>query len=140
MRAGPSAWIGVVDVQELRTFLRFLRCARGPLRVVGVQKLRTVFTISEVRERPLAWSMCKKCDFFAISDARARPSAWIGVVDVQELKTFLRILRFARDPLRRCVSKGSCCGLARIRLCVGTLCRRSCVSKRSRCGAVRFSC
>ena len=88
-------------------FLRCLRAARDPL-------------------RRFAWSRFKNCGLFTISAVRARPSAEIRVVEVQKQRTFydfcgargpslcgdsrgrgsktadiLRLLRCARDPLRR---------------------------------------
>ena len=106
-------------------FLRFLRCARDPL-------------------RRFAWSRFKNWGLFTISAVRARPSAEIRVVEVQNLRTFcdfcgpratlcgdsrgrgsksedfLRFLRSARDPLRRsCASKRSGCGAVRICLSLG---------------------
>ena len=96
----------MVEAKKLRTFFRFLACARDPL-------------------RRFAWSRFKNCDFFTISAVRARPSAEIRVVEIEKLRTFydfcgaratlcgdsrgrgsktedlLRFLRCARDPLRR---------------------------------------
>ena len=93
MPARPSAEIRAVEVQKLRTFydfcgaratlcgdsrgrgsktadfLRFLACARDPL-------------------RRFAWSRFKNCGLFTIFSMRARPSAEIRVVEVQKLRTF----------------------------------------------------
>ena len=65
----PSAGIGVVEVQKLEDFLRFLTCSHDPL-------------------RGSAWSTCKNSRIFAISKIPARPSAGIGVVEVQKLEGF----------------------------------------------------
>ena len=59
----------MVEVKKLRTFLRFLRCARDPL-------------------RRFAWSRLKNCGLFTIFSMRARPSAEIRVVEVQKLRSF----------------------------------------------------
>ena len=63
----------MVEVQKLRTFLRFLACARV-----------------------LCGDSCgqgsKTEDFFAIFSSCARPSAQLREVEVQTLRTFLRLL------------------------------------------------
>ena len=56
MRARPSAEIRVVEVQKLGTFLRFLLCARDPLRRFARSRFKNwgLLTISAVRARPSA--------------------------------------------------------------------------------------
>ena len=78
MLARPSAGIGVVEVQKLEVFLRFLKFPRDPL-------------------RGSAWSRCENSRFFAIFKVPARPSAGIGVA---KTRGFLRFLRCSRNPLR----------------------------------------
>ena len=166
MRARPSAEIRGRG-SKTADILRFLRCARDPL-------------------RRFAWSRFKNCGLFTISAGRARPSAEIRMVKVQKLRTFydfcgaratlcgdsrgrgsktadfLRFLLAACDPLRRFAwSRFKNCGLFTISAvraqpcgdsrgrgsktrdflrfwCARDPLRRSCASKRSRCGAVRI--
>ena len=106
--ARASAEIRVVEVQKLRTsydfcgaratlcgdsrgrgsktgdFLRFLRCARDPL-------------------RRFAWSRFKNWGRFTISAVRARPSAEIRVVEVQKLWSFYNL----------CSARATLCGDSR---------------------------
>ena len=67
-------------------FLAFLRCADeffARIGVVEVQKL--VFFLRFLRCRGSALSRCKNLFFFAILAVPARPSAGIGVVEVQKI-------------------------------------------------------
>ena len=111
-------------------FLRFLACARDPLRRFAWSRFKNwgLFTTSAGRARPSAEIRvveAQKLGTFTISAGRARPSAEIVRVEVQKLgafydfcwpratlcgdsrgrgsKTgdFLRFLLAARDPLRR---------------------------------------
>ena len=92
--ARPAAGIGVVEVQKLEVFLRFLRCSptlcgdrRG--RGAKTQAFLRFLRCSRNPLRGLAWSRCKNSRCFAISSAvPAQPSAGIGVVEVQKLEVF----------------------------------------------------
>ena len=103
-------------------FLRFLACARDPL-------------------RRFAWSRFKNCGLFTISAVRARPSAEIRVVEVQKLRTFYDFCgaraTLCGDRARRSALAVAPCEFV---LVSANLLRRLCVSKRSRCGAVQYSC
>ena len=86
--ARPSAGIGVVDVQKLRTFYDFCG-ARATLCVDWRGRCPKTETLCVWRDR-----CAKNCGLFTISDLPARPSAGICVVDVQKLRTC------PRDPLQ----------------------------------------
>ena len=103
-------------------FLRFLACARDPL-------------------RRFAWSRFKNCGLFTIFSMRARPSAEIRVVEVQKLGTFYDFCKpratLCGDRARRSALAVAPCEFV---LVSANPLRRLCVSKRSRCGAVQYSC
>ena len=103
-------------------FLRFLACARDPL-------------------RRCAWSRLKNCEHFTISAVRARPSAEIRVVEVQKLGSFYDFCgaraTLCGDRARRSALAVAPCEFV---LVSANPLRRLCVSKRSRCGAVQYSC
>ena len=147
----PSAEIRAVEVKKLRifydfsgaratlcgdsrgqgskteAFLRFLACARDPL-------------------RRFAWSRFKKLrPFYDFCGARATlcgDSRGRGSKTEAFFTTFLRFLRCA--PLSSCGDsrgRGSKTeDFLRFLRCARDPLRRSCASKRSRCGAVRMCC
>ena len=145
-------------------FLRFLACARDPLRrfawsrfkncglftisaeirVVKVQKLRTFYEFLRCARDPLrrfAWSRFKNWGLFTISSMRARPSAEIRVVEVQKLRTFYDFCGARATLCGDLRGRGSKTGdFLRFLACARDPLRRSCASKRSRCGPLRRLC
>ena len=105
---GPSAGIGVVEVQKPMVFfcdfcgaratlcgdknwrfLLFFTCSRDPLRGSVWSRCKNprflrCLTCPRDPLRGSVWSSCKNSRFFAIFNMLARPSAGIGVVEVQK--------------------------------------------------------